>query len=102
MVLNSKQERLRLVEFKYQKDYDWLDSKLHCSYLESRGVPGKKTTREIRVKSTGNYLPFNSGSGDVISSDATSDDVISGDVTIPTNPPQIRLELCPYTAHVLI
>jgi hypothetical protein len=25
-----------------------LDSQFHCSYLESRGVPGK--TREIRVK----------------------------------------------------
>jgi hypothetical protein len=60
MVLNSKQERLRLVEFKYQKDYDWLDSKFHCSYLESRGVPGKKPRK---IQKTGNYLPFISGSG---------------------------------------
>ena len=46
--LNSKQEGVRLVGFKYQKGYDWLDSQFHCSYLESRGVPGK--TREIPGK----------------------------------------------------
>ena len=40
MDLNSKQEGVRLVGFKYQKGYDWLDSQFHCSYLESRGVPG--------------------------------------------------------------
>jgi hypothetical protein len=75
--LNSKQEGVRLVGFKYQKGYDWLDSQIHCSYVESRGVPQK--TREIRVKSARNYLPFisGSGSGDVIS--VTSGDVISGD-----------------------
>jgi hypothetical protein len=45
----------------------YMDSKFHCSHLESRGVP--KKMREIRVKSAGNYIPFNSGSGssDVIS-----------------------------------
>jgi hypothetical protein len=32
LVLNSKQEGLRLVGFKYQKGYDWLDSKFYCSY----------------------------------------------------------------------
>ena len=47
---NSKQEGVRLVRFKYQKGYDWLDSQFHCSYLESRGVPGK--TREIPGKKT--------------------------------------------------
>jgi hypothetical protein len=50
-----------------------LDSQFHCSYLESRGVPGKNA---------GNYLPFISGdviSGDATSGDATSGDVISGD-----------------------
>ena len=41
LVLNSKQEGLRLVGFKYQKVDDWLDSKVDCSYLESRGVPEK-------------------------------------------------------------
>ena len=40
--LISKQEGVRLVGFKYQKGYDGLDTKLHCSYLESRGVPEKK------------------------------------------------------------
>ena len=50
--LNSKQEELRLVGFKYQKGYDWLDSQFHCSYLESRGVPGEDA---------GNDLPFISG-----------------------------------------
>jgi hypothetical protein len=39
--------------------------KFHCSYLKSRGGPEK--TREIRVKSAENYLPFISCSGDVIS-----------------------------------
>ena len=57
-----------------------LDSQFHCSYLESRGVPGK--TREMTGKKyAGHYLPFISG--DVISGDATSGDVISGDVTAP-------------------
>ena len=41
LVLNSKQEGLRLVGFKYQKSGDCLDSKFHCSYLESREVPEK-------------------------------------------------------------
>jgi hypothetical protein len=56
---------VRLVGFKYQKGYDWLDSEFHCSYLESRGVQEK--TQEIRVKNAGNYLPFISCSDDVIS-----------------------------------
>ena len=43
-----------------------------------------------------NALPFVI-SGDATSGDVISGDVISGDVTIPTNPPQIRLELWPYT-----
>ena len=46
--LNSKQEGVRLVGLKYQKGYDWLDSQFHCSYLESRGDPGKR--REIPGK----------------------------------------------------
>ena len=83
-----------------------LDSQFHCSYLESRGIPGgnrgkyRGETREIRLKNAGNYLPFISGfqfttsgsgdviSGDVISGDATSGDVISGDdppTRSPTN-----------------
>ena len=85
-----------MVGFKYRKGYDWLDSKFHCSYLESRGVP------EINAgntgKSAGNYIPFISGSGDatsggiisvpvtslpVTSCDATSGNVITGDVTAP-------------------
>jgi len=61
MVLNSKQEGLLLVGFKYQRGYDWLDSKFHCSYLESREVPGKNPTEN--KKKTGNYVPFISGSG---------------------------------------
>ena len=90
------------MEFKYRKTDDWLvfefearratiggiqiseglrllDSNFHCSYLESRGVPEK--TREMRVKSAGNYLPFISGFLFTISGDATSGDVISGDAT---------------------
>ena len=43
LVLNSKKEGLRLVGFKYQKANEWLDSKFHCSYLESRRVPEKRT-----------------------------------------------------------
>ena len=92
LVLNSKQEGLPLVGFKYQKVDDWLDSKFHCSYLESRGVPEK--TREIRVKSVGKLYLFHfrfTTSGDV-----TSEHLISGDVTAP---PQMLLELCWYTTH---
>ena len=33
---------------------------------------------EIRVKNVGNYLPFISGSGDIISGDATSGNTTSG------------------------
>ena len=55
-----------------------VDSKFHCSYLDSRGVLEKNAWY---------YLSFTSGSGDVISGDATS-----GDVTILTNPPQILIE----------
>jgi hypothetical protein len=40
--LNWKQERVRLVGFKYQKIDNWLDTKFHCSYQESRGVSEKK------------------------------------------------------------
>ena len=84
-----------------------LDSQFHCSYLESRGVPGK--TREIPGK-RGKLSPFHfrfttsddviSGyvtSGDIISGDATSGDVISGDVTIPIDPPQMISGWCIYT-----
>jgi hypothetical protein len=111
--LNSKQEGVRLVGFKYQKGYDWLDSQFHCSYLESRGVPGK--TREIPGK-RGKLSPFHfrfKTSGEVISGDATSGDVISGDATSGrtcardhfrhhhTAPPQLLTELSPYTTTVL-
>ena len=92
LVLNSKQEGLPLVGFKYQKADDWLDSKFHCSYLESRGVPEK--TREIRVKSAGKLSLFHfrfTTSGDVTSDHLISGDVISGDVPAP---PQMLLELC--------
>jgi hypothetical protein len=34
-----------LVGFKYHKGYDWLDSKFHCSYLESREIPEKHATK---------------------------------------------------------
>ena len=74
--LNSKQEGVRLVGFKYQKGYDWLDSQFHCSYLESRGVPGK--TQEIPGK-RGKLSPFHFRFK--TSGDATSCDVISGDAT---------------------
>jgi hypothetical protein len=42
------------VGFKYQKGYDWLDSKFHCSYLESRGLPedekrGKYGKKERKI-----------------------------------------------------
>ena len=76
LFLNSKQEELRLVGFKYQKADDWLDSKFHCSYLESRGVPEKKA---------GNYLPFTSGSRlpvPVMQLPVVSFPVISGDFII--------------------
>jgi len=84
-------EVLRLVVFKYQKGYDWLESKFHCSYLESREVPKKKRgkygkkRREIisllfPVPVTS--LPVTSflvTSGYVISCDATSGNATSGD-----------------------
>ena len=92
LVLNSKQEGLRLVGFKYQKADDWLNSKFHCSYLESRGVPEKNVGST--GKKPGNDIPLTSSSGDVISDDVTSGDVISGDVTLLTNPPQILFQLC--------
>ena len=77
-------------------------------YLESREVPGKhpgkyrggKRGKYGRVKSAGNYLPFISGSGDVIFGDATSGHVISGEDAILTNPPQILIELSPYTTDL--
>ena len=58
--LNSKQEGVRLVGFKYQKSYDWLDSQFHCSYLESRGVPGKNagSTGKKRGKYRKTNFPF--------------------------------------------
>jgi hypothetical protein len=65
-----------LMGFKYQKADDWLDSKFHCSYLESRGVPRKNA---------GNYLPFTSGSRfpvPVMHLPVASFPVISGDVII--------------------
>ena len=102
LVLNSKQEGLRLVGFKYQKAGDWVDSKFHCSYLESRGVPEKTRQksgekRRLKLSLFDLSFRFTSGSGDVTSGDvasvtsgdATSGDVISGDVTISIYPPQI-------------
>jgi hypothetical protein len=92
-------ESIRLVGFEFEarratigriqisEGDDWLESKFHCSYLESRGIPEK--TREIRVKSAGKLSLFHfrfTTSGDV-----TSDHLISGDVTAP---PQMLLELC--------
>jgi hypothetical protein len=38
-----------------------LDSQFHCSYLESRGVPGE-TRGKTAGENAGNYLPFISGS----------------------------------------
>jgi hypothetical protein len=111
--LNSKQEGVRLVGFKYQKGYDWLDSQFHCSYLESRGVP--ENTREIPGK-RGKFSPFHFRfkiSDEVICGDATSGDVISGNATSGrtcardhlrhhhTAPPQMLTELSPYTTTVL-
>jgi hypothetical protein len=61
LVLNSKQEGVRFVGFKYQKADEWLDSKFHCSYLESRGVPERRTAGNTG-KSAGNYLTSISGS----------------------------------------
>ena len=43
LVLNSKQEGVPFVGFKYQKADEWLDSKFYCSYLASRGVPERRT-----------------------------------------------------------
>ena len=63
--LNSNQEGVRLVGFKYQKGYDWLDSEFHCLYLEYRGVQKKKPGNT--GENAGNYLPFISCYGDVIS-----------------------------------
>ena len=56
LVLNSKQEGLWLVGFKYQKASDWLDSKFHFSYLESRGVPEKNARNT--GKKRGKLSPF--------------------------------------------
>jgi hypothetical protein len=50
-----------------------LDSQFHCSYIESRGVPGKKT-QEILILA-GKYIPYISGSGDVISGDEIPHDL---------------------------
>ena len=87
-----------------------LDSQFHCSYLESRGVPGK--TPEIPGKKNArNYFPLisgfrftNSGSGDVISVPVQlpvlhAHAIISGDVTIPIDPPQIINGWCFYTTN---
>ena len=77
-----------------------LDSQFHCSYLDSRGVPGK--TRE---KKRGKLSPFHfrfTTSGDVISGDATSGRACAHDHFRHhlTAPPQIRFELSPYTTYI--
>ena len=87
-------EARRLVGFRYQKADDWLDSKFHCSYLWFRGVPEK--TREIRVKSAGNYLPFISGSGSRLPVHDFRWRHFRWRHN-PHNPPQILIELSPYT-----
>jgi hypothetical protein len=46
----------QLVGFKYQKGYDWLDSKFHCSYLESKEVPNKNAGNT--GKKRGKLSPF--------------------------------------------
>ena len=98
-----------------------LDSQFHCSYLESRGVPGKQAGNTGKIKSAGNTgktresisLSFpvhdfrwcNFG-------DATSGDVLSGDTTSGRAcardhfrhpliaPPQMRGGWCFYTTYV--
>jgi hypothetical protein len=94
--LNSKQEELRLVGFNYQKGYDWLDSQFHCSYLESRGVPGSPFHFRFTTSGSGDVI-----SGYVISGDVSSGDVISGDATSGdvTAPPQMITELSPYITY---
>ena len=75
-----------------------LDSQFHCSYLESRGVPGK-----TRGGKRGKLSPFHfrfTTSGDATSGDVISGDATSGDVTIPIDPPQIISGWWLYTTHV--
>ena len=71
-----------------------LDPQFHCSYLESRGVPGK-----TRGENAGNYLPFISGSRLPVMQlpVAHAHTITSGDVTIPIDPPQMRGGWCFYT-----
>ena len=111
LVLNSKQEGIRLMGFKYQKADDWLDSKFHCSYQESRGVAEKKRwkygekMRELGIKRTGNYplsfsVPVTSlpvMQLPVTSFPITSSDLISSEVTAPHCSPAsatLALPLC--------
>ena len=76
-----------------------LDSQFHCSYLESRGVPGKNAGK----KNTGNYFPFISGSRlPVASYPVMQLPVTSYPVTslLPIAPPQMRFELSLYTTVI--
>jgi hypothetical protein len=86
-----------------------LDPQFHCSYLDSRGVPGK-----TRGNNAGNYLPFISGdviSGDTTSGDSTSvahthtitsDDVISGDDTPCRSPSNAKWMVLLYYSPCMI
>ena len=92
LYLNSKQEGVRLVGFKYQKGYDCLNSQFHCSYLESRGVPGK--TREIIS------LSFPVTSFPVMQLPVTSCPVMQLPVMQLPAPPQIISGWCFYTTKI--
>ena len=110
-------EGLRLVGFKYQKCYDWLNSQFHCSHLESRGVPGK--TREIPGKKTREIISLSFPVHDfrwcnfrwrhirwfnfrsrlrTRSLPVTSYPVTS---LLPIAPPQMRFELSLYTTLIV-
>jgi hypothetical protein len=91
------------VGFKYQKGYDWLDSKFNCSYLESRGVPeknrgeyGGKTREMFSLLFPVPVTLFPVMQLPVAHAHAiTSLDATSGD-----DPPQMRCELCLYTTNI--
>jgi hypothetical protein len=85
-------EGVRLVGFRYQKGYDCLNSQFHCSYLESRGVPGK--TREMIS------LSFPVTSFPVMQLPVTSCPVMQLPVMQLPAPPQIISGWCFYTTKI--
>ena len=88
-LVKANNTKTRPMGFKYQKGYDWLDSKFQCSYLESRGVPEKP--REI-ISLSFPVTSFPMMQFPVMQLPVTS--------LLHTAPPQMGFEMSPYTTYI--